>query len=345
MALKNRISYKDAGVNINESDRAVSFIRKHARGTFTRGVLTDIGSFGGGYLLSGWKRPVLVSSADGVGTKLTIAFRTARHNTIGEDLVNHCVNDIAVQGALPLFFLDYFATGKLDAHVASQVVEGAARGCRNNGCALIGGETAEMPGLYQAGEYDLAGFIVGAVERSAMLTGKTIRAGDMLLGLPSNGLHTNGYSLARKLLFDVARLPLDNALADELLRVHRSYLNPIRALMKAGVLKGAAHITGGGITDNTPRILPDGLAARVDVSSWTIPPFFEKLRVIGNLEMADYRRTFNLGIGMILVVGKRKLAEAQSVLRKLGETSHVIGEVVRSSGPHVQYVGEAGEQS
>ncbi|HEX6894653.1 MAG TPA: phosphoribosylformylglycinamidine cyclo-ligase [Bryobacteraceae bacterium] len=345
MALKNRISYKDAGVNINESDRAVSFIRKHARGTFTRGVLTDIGSFGGGYLLSGWKRPVLVSSADGVGTKLTIAFRSGRHNTIGEDLVNHCVNDIAVQGAVPLFFLDYFAAGKLDARVASEVVEGIARGCRNNGCALIGGETAEMPGLYQAGEYDLAGFIVGAVERSAMLTGKTIRAGDMLLGLPSNGLHTNGYSLARKLLFEVAELPLDNALADELLRVHRSYLNAIRALMKAGVLKGAAHITGGGITDNTPRILPEGLAARVDVSSWTIPPFFEKLRAIGNLEMADYRRTFNLGIGMILVVGKRKLSEAQSVLRKLGETSHVIGEVVRSSGPRVQYVGEAGERS
>ena len=345
MALKNRISYKDAGVNINESDRAVSFIRKHARGTFTRGVLTDIGSFGGGYLLSGWKRPVLVSSADGVGTKLTIAFRSGRHNTIGEDLVNHCVNDIAVQGAVPLFFLDYFAAGKLDARVASEVVEGIARGCRNNGCALIGGETAEMPGLYQAGEYDLAGFIVGAVERSAMLTGKTIRAGDMLLGLPSNGLHTNGYSLARKLLFEVAELPLDNALADELLRVHRSYLNAIRALMKAGALKGAAHITGGGITDNTPRILPEGLAARVDVSSWTIPPFFEKLRAIGNLEMADYRRTFNLGIGMILVVGKRKLSEAQSVLRKLGETSHVIGEVVRSSGPRVQYVGEAGERS
>ncbi len=339
---QKRISYKDAGVNIDEADRAVAFIRRHARSTFSRGVLTDIGSFGGGYLLSGWKRPVLVSSADGVGTKLRIAFLAGRHNSIGEDLVNHCVNDIAVQGAVPLFFLDYFAVGKLDAGVASQVIEGVARGCRNNGCALIGGETAEMPGFYQAGEYDLAGFIVGAVERGRMLTGKTIRAGDILLGLPSNGLHTNGYSLARKLLFDVARLPLDDALAGELLRVHRSYLKPIRALVKAGVLKGAAHITGGGITENTPRILPRGLAARVDVSTWTIPPFFEKLRAIGNLDLADYRRTFNLGIGMILVVGKRNLEKAQALLRKLGETPYQIGDVVRSSRAGVVYVGETG---
>src|ERR1700704_3192856 len=204
MALKKRIGYKDAGVNIDEADRAVAFIRKHARGTFSPAVLTDIGSFGGGYLLSGWKKPVLVSSADGVGTKLKIAFFTGRHDTIGEDLVNHCVNDIAVQGAVPLFFLDYFAAGKLDASVPGKVVAGIARGCRNNGCALIGGETAEMPGLYQAGEYDLAGFIVGAAERARVLTGRKITKGDILLGLPSSGLHTNGYSLARKLLFDEA---------------------------------------------------------------------------------------------------------------------------------------------
>jgi phosphoribosylformylglycinamidine cyclo-ligase len=339
MALKKRIGYKDAGVNIDEADRAVSFIRKYARGTFSRQVLTDIGSFGGGYLLAGWKRPVLISSADGVGTKLRIAFLSGRHNTIGEDLVNHCVNDIAVQGAVPLFFLDYFAVGKLDADVAGQVIEGVARGCRNNGCALIGGETAEMPGFYQAGEYDLAGFIVGAVERNAMLTGSSIRPGDVLLGLPSNGLHTNGYSLARKLLFDVARLPLDKPLADELLKVHRSYLKPIRALLAARVLKGAAHITGGGITDNTPRILPSGLAARVDVSTWSIPPIFEKLRAIGNIDLADYRRTFNIGIGMILVVSKRNLANARAILSRADQDFFEIGAVVESRGPRVIYVG------
>jgi phosphoribosylformylglycinamidine cyclo-ligase len=340
MASKRPITYQDAGVSIDEADRAVSLIRKHARNTFTRSVLTDIGSFGGGYLLSGWKNPVLVSSADGVGTKVKIAFLTGRHNTIGEDLVNHCVNDIAVQGAVPLFFLDYFAVGKLDAEVAGQVIEGVARGCRENGCALIGGETAEMPGLYQQGEYDLAGFIVGAVERQRMLTGAGIRAGDALLGLPSNGLHTNGYSLARKLLFETTGRPLTDALAGELLKVHRSYLKPIRALIDARMLKGAAHITGGGITDNTPRILPAGLAARVDVSSWTVPPFFEELRAIGNLEMADYRRTFNLGVGMILVVAKRNLGKARALLSSLGEACFQMGEVVEARGPRVVYVGE-----
>ncbi len=338
MALK-RISYKSAGVNIDEADRAVALIRKQARTTFTRNVLTDIGSFGGGYLLAGWKRPVLISSADGVGTKLKIAFLTGRHGTIGEDLVNHCVNDIAVQGATPLFFLDYFGVGKLDAAVAGEVVAGVARGCRNNGCALIGGETAEMPGLYQAGEYDLAGFIVGAVERNRMLTGKTIRAGDVLIGLPSNGLHTNGYSLARKLLFDVARVKLDDALADELLQVHRSYLRPIRALMEARILKGAAHITGGGITDNTPRILPQGVAARIDVSAWAIPPIFEKLRAIGNLELADYRRTFNLGVGIILVVSRRNLAMARAILSEIGEACFEMGDLKRSNGARVVYEG------
>jgi phosphoribosylformylglycinamidine cyclo-ligase len=340
--LKKRIGYKDAGVNIDEADRAVALIRQHARGTFTRDVLTDIGSFGAGYLLAGWKNPVLVSSADGVGTKLKVAFQTGRHDTIGEDLVNHCVNDIAVQGAVPLFFLDYFAIGKLDAGLAGQVIAGIARGCRNNGCALIGGETAEMPGFYQPGEYDLAGFIVGAVERKEMLSGKTIRAGDVLLGLASNGLHTNGYSLARKLLFEVAGYRLDPSLTEELLKVHRSYLKPIRALIEAGMLKGAAHITGGGITDNLPRILPQGLAARVDVSTWTVPQIFERLRDIGDLDLSDYRRTFNLGIGMILVVAKRNVAKARATLALLGEPCSEIGEVVESRGERVVYVGDAG---
>jgi phosphoribosylformylglycinamidine cyclo-ligase len=338
MASKTRISYRQAGVDIDEADRAVAHIRKLARTTFTPGVLTDIGSFGAGFRLAGWKKPVLISSADGVGTKLKIAFMSDRHDTIGEDLVNHCVNDIAVQGAEPLFFLDYFATGKLDAGVAAQVIEGITRGCRNNGCALIGGETAEMPGLYQPGEYDLAGFIVGAVERKAMLTGDGIRAGDVLLGLPSNGLHTNGYSLARKLLFEVAREKLTRRLADELLRVHRSYLKPIRALIDAGVLKGAAHITGGGITENLPRVLPPrGLAAEVHKAAWPVPEIFERLRSIGNIPEDDWRRTFNLGIGMVLVVGKRKLNKAKKVLRKLGEEVFVIGSIVKSDRRRVVY--------
>jgi formyltetrahydrofolate-dependent phosphoribosylglycinamide formyltransferase len=280
MASRKQVSYKDAGVNIDEADRAVSLIKKHARPTFTQGVLTDIGSFGAGFQITGYKQAVLISSADGVGTKLKIAFLTGRHDTIGEDLVNHCTNDIAVQGAKPLFFLDYFAVGRLQADVAGQVIAGVARGCRRNNCALIGGETAEMPGLYQPGEYDLAGFIVGVVERRAMLTGGSIHAGDVLLGLPSNGLHTNGYSLARKLLFEVAgykptqKLPYDSKLtiADELLKVHASYLRPIRALLDANLLKGAAHITGGGITDNMPRILPKGLAAEVHSDTWHVPP-------------------------------------------------------------------------
>src|SRR5712671_3976504 len=251
------IRYQDAGVSINEADRAVASIRGLARKTFTSSVLMDIGSFGGGFLLKGYREPVLVSSADGVGTKLKLAFLTGRHSTIGEDLVNHCVNDIAVQGAVPLFFMDYFAVGKLDARVAAQVVSGIARGCRSNGCALIGGETAEMPGLYSHGEYDLAGFIVGAVERKRMITGSKIKSGDVLIGLPSTGLHTNGYSLARKLLFEVAGhsantmlTELGGSVAEELLKIHRSYLKPIRALHDAGILKGAALITGTGTTEN-----------------------------------------------------------------------------------------------
>src|SRR5262245_9664797 len=317
-----------------------------ARATFTRGVLADIGSFGAMYQLAGFKKPVLVSSADGVGTKLKVAFLTARHDTVGEDLVNHCVNDIAVQGARPLFFLDYFAVGKLEAGVAAQVVAGIARGCRANECALIGGETAEMPGLYATGEYDLAGFIVGAAEKSRLLTGKTIRAGDVLLGLPSNGLHTNGYSLARKLLFETAgyaphtTLPdIGGTVADELLRVHRSYLRPIRTLLDAGLLRGAAHITGGGITDNTPRILPAGLGVSIDTAAWKIPPIFEVLRELGNIPEDDYRRTFNLGVGMILAVPARGAAKAEGLLGRLREPLFRIGSVVadRRGRPRVEY--------
>jgi phosphoribosylformylglycinamidine cyclo-ligase len=339
MAPRKKVTYKQAGVNIDEADRAVASIRTMARKTFTSGVLTDIGSFGGGYLLKGYREPVLVSSADGVGTKLKLAFLTGIHSTIGEDLVNHCVNDIAVQGAIPLFFLDYFSVGKLEARVAADVVSGIARGCRTNGCALIGGETAEMPGLYAEGEYDLAGFIVGAVERKRMLTGASIKAGDLVLGLPSTGLHTNGYSLARKLLFEVAGhradtqlVELGGSVAEELLKIHRSYLAPIRALHDAGLLKGAAHITGGGITENTPRILPKGLGVRIQIGSWPVLPIFELLKRIGRIPEHDWRRTFNLGIGMILVISPRQLRKAAAILSSLREPWYQIGEVTRGRG-------------
>ncbi len=333
---KKAIRYRDAGVNIDEADRAVAAIKKSARRTFTRSVLTDIGTFGAAYQLNGLRKPVLVSSADGVGTKLKIAFLTGRHNTVGEDLVNHCVNDIAVQGAVPLFFLDYFAVGKLNADVAAAVVSGIARGCGANGCALIGGETAEMPGMYAESEYDLAGFIVGAAERGQLLTAKSIREGDVLLALPSTGLHTNGYSLARKLFFDVAGYGVKTLLpevgatvGDALLAVHRSYLKPIRALLAAGLLRGAAHITGGGITDNTPRMLPKGLTAVIDTTAWRVPPLFEALRKIGNIPEDDYRRTFNLGVGMILAVPARGAARAEALLEKAGESPFRIGTVAR----------------
>lgn len=333
---KKPVRYKDAGVDIAQAEEAVARIKTLAQDTMTRNVLTGIGSFGAGFRLAGYKKPVLVSSADGVGTKLKVAIMTARHSTIGEDLVNHCVNDIAVQGATPLFFLDYFAVGRLDPLVAEQVVEGIARGCKANGCALIGGETAEMPGIYSEGEYDLAGFIVGAVEKKDLLTGAGIKPGDILIGLPSTGLHTNGYSLARKLLFEVARHQPDSfvqelkaTVADELLRVHRSYLEPIRTLIRKGLLKGAAHITGGGITDNTPRMLPDGLTAEITWGSWPVLPVFEFLKSIGKIPEDDYRRSFNLGIGMVFAVSAKKADAAEDLLRKRGETCYRIGRVVK----------------
>jgi phosphoribosylformylglycinamidine cyclo-ligase len=348
MALHKAVRYKDAGVDIDEADRAVDHIKHLARATFTPGVVTDIGAFGAAFRLSGWKTPVLVSSADGVGTKLKIAFAAGRHDTVGQDLVNHCVNDIGVLGASPLFFLDYYATGKLDAEVARLIVTGLAKACRENGCALIGGETAEMPGLYAPGEYDLAGFIVGAVERKRMLNGASILAGDILLGLPSTGLHTNGYSLARKLLLDGAGygvntfLPeLGGTVGDELLKVHRSYLRPIQALASKGLLKGAAHITGGGITGNTPRILPPRVAIEVNTAAWPVPPVFELLRRLGNIPDDDYRRTFNLGIGMIFAVAKRNLVRARKLIDGLGERCYEIGRVVplkRGSKTRVIYL-------
>ena len=334
--MARQTTYRDAGVNIDEAQRAVSQIKRLAAKTLSENVVTSIGSFGAGFSLKGWRDPVLVSSADGVGTKLKIAFATGRHDTVGEDLVNHCVNDIAVQGAIPLFFLDYFAVGKLDARVCASVVSGIARGCKRNGCALIGGETAEMPGMYAPGEYDLAGFIVGCVERKRMLTGETIVPGDLLLGLPSQGLHTNGYSLARKLLPNISE-----DLADELLKVHRSYLAPIRALHDAKLLKGAAHITGGGLTDNVPRILPDGCGVEIEPNSWPKQPIFDLLQHLGNIPEDDFRRTFNLGIGMVLVVAASKIGFVSQILKKLREPCHQIGRVIALKSkrqPRVQYL-------
>ncbi len=346
--MSEQITYSDAGVNIDEAGRAVSQIKRHAAKTLTSNVLTSIGSFGAGFSLKGWRDPVLVSSADGVGTKLKIAFATGRHDTIGEDLVNHCVNDIAVQGATPLFFLDYFAVGKLDAAICASAIAGIARGCKRNGCALIGGETAEMPGLYAPGEYDLAGFIVGAVERRRMLTGADIAPGDLLIGLPSLGLHTNGYSLARKLLFEMAghtpgtRLPgFPGTLGDELLKIHRSYLKSIQALHQAKLLKAAAHITGGGLTDNLPRVLPPNCAAQIDPASWPRQPIFDLLQNLGNIPEDDFRRTFNLGIGMVLVVSSKKIGFVSQTLKKRREPHYEIGRVIPSkskTGRRVLYL-------
>jgi phosphoribosylformylglycinamidine cyclo-ligase len=345
MAQSPQIRYRDAGVDIDEAGRAVARIKSLAKSTFSKNVLTGIGSFGAAFHLSGWKDPVLISSADGVGTKLKVAFLMDKHDTVGQDLVNHCVNDIMVQGAEPLFFLDYFAMGRLNAGLTAEVVEGISRGCRENGCALIGGETAEMPGLYADGEYDMAGFIVGAASRKDLLTGAGIKAGDVLLGLPSTGLHTNGYSMARKLFFEAAglsvktRMPeLGCTVGEELLKVHRSYAKPLRALRKARILKGAAHITGGGITENTPRMLPKGLAAEIDTGSWTIPPVFEIMRRIGDVPVDDWRRTFNLGIGMILAVGPQDARRAESILKRAKEDFVRIGAVVAArKGPRVIY--------
>jgi phosphoribosylformylglycinamidine cyclo-ligase len=336
MAQKNRTGYKDAGVNIDEADRAVSEIRKMARATFTKGVLTDIGSFGGAFRLTGLRDPVLISSADGVGTKLKLAFSTGRHSTIGEDLVNHCVNDIAVQGAAPLFFMDYLATGELDPATAEQVVEGIADACKHNGCALIGGETAEMPGFYPEGEYDLAGFIVGVVDRDKIITGKDVQIGDVVLGLPSNGLHTNGYSLARKLLFEIAAYSpedyvneIKNKVGNELLRTHKSYWPVLRKLIDANCVSALAHITGGGITENLPRVLPRGTAAVIELGSWPVLPVFDHLQKLGNVPQDEMLRTFNMGLGMLMVVPLEKFKKAQSVLERVGEKAYTVGRIVK----------------
>jgi phosphoribosylformylglycinamidine cyclo-ligase len=332
------MDYRQAGVDIDAGNETVRRIKSLARSTFTPGVLSDIGSFGGLFRLdlNRYRDPVLVSSADGVGTKLKVAFMTGRHDTIGADLVNHCVNDILVQGAEPLFFLDYLATGRLSPETAEQVVGGVSRGCRENGCALIGGETAEMPGFYADGEYDLAGFIVGAVDRAAIVDGRSIAAGDVVIGLPASGLHTNGYSLARRVFFDVAGwspatfVPeIGSALADALLEPHRSYLGLVRPVLEQRLAKGLAHITGGGITENLPRILPEGCGAEIDRHAWPLPPIFALLQHLGGIPDDDMYRTFNMGIGFIIVCQPNLEEQVLGTLAEAGEPHAVrIGQVV-----------------
>jgi len=312
-----KTDYRESGVDIDAGNETVRRIKTLARDTYTPGVLSGVGSFGGLFALDpSIPEPVLVASADGVGTKLKVAFMAGVHRTIGVDLVNHCVNDILVQGARPLFFLDYLATGRLSADVAEQIVQGMAQACRANGCALLGGETAEMPGFYAAGEYDVAGFIVGVVSRGKVIDGRSIRAGDVLVALPSTGLHTNGYSLARRIAFDVLGLRVDShvdelgaTVGEALLRTHRSYLPEIGPLLGRGVIKGMAHITGGGITENLPRVLPDGLGFSLDRKSWQVPPIFTWLQRAGQLDEAEMFRAFNMGVGLIMVCAPEHAAE------------------------------------
>jgi phosphoribosylformylglycinamidine cyclo-ligase len=332
------VTYADAGVDIDVANRTKKRIKYLAHKTFTRGVLSEIGGFGGLFAIDKAKYtdPVLVSSVDGVGTKLKIAFEMGLHSTIGADLVNHCVNDIAVQGAAPMFFMDYLATGKLEPTIAEQIVEGIATACKHNGCALIGGETAEMPGFYPNGEYDLAGFIVGVVERDRIITGKDVQIGDIILGMPSNGLHTNGYSLARKLLFEVGHYSAEtyvneikNKVGNELMRTHKSYWPALKKLVDAQCVSALAHITGGGITENLPRVLPRGTAAIIELGSWPVMPLFEHLQALGNVSQEEMLRTFNMGLGMLLVVPLAKFKKAQSVLERLGEKAYTVGRIVK----------------
>jgi phosphoribosylformylglycinamidine cyclo-ligase len=340
------LTYADAGVDISSGDRTKERIKYLAQKTFNRNVLGGIGGFGALFRLDlqRFKNPILVSSADGVGTKLKIAFELGLHHTVGADLVNHCVNDIAVQGATPLFFLDYFASGRLDPEVTESVISGMAEACRANALALIGGETAQMPGFYTDGEYDLAGFIVGAVDRDKMITGAAIKAGDVLIGLPSTGLHTNGYSLARKLLFEVGGYKptqyvtaIKEKAGAALMKTHRSYLHVIQKLTAAGVTVGMAHITGGGITENLPRILPKNAAAQIEIGSWPVLPIFDHLRALGQVSEAEMLRTFNMGIGLIAAIPADRFTRAKTLLDRAEEKFYVVGRVVKGEHKRVQY--------
>ncbi len=325
------ITYREAGVDIDAGDELVERIKPHVARTLRKEVIGGLGGFGGLFAVpAGYREPVLVSGTDGVGTKLKIAFATGRHDTIGIDLVAMCVNDIVVSGAEPLFFLDYFASGRLDVKVGEAVIAGIADGCKQAGCALIGGETAELPGFYADGEYDLAGFAVGVVERSKILDGARIEPGDRVIGLASSGLHSNGYSLARKALLEKLALPMSEV-ADDLLRPTRIYVRAMQAAMAAGDVRGAAHITGGGLVENPPRVLRDGLIMRLDERAWTEPQIFARIASAG-VERAEMRRTFNLGIGMVLIVPAADVERVRAAVEHAGEKSFLIGEVVAGEG-------------
>jgi phosphoribosylformylglycinamidine cyclo-ligase len=340
-------AYARAGVDIDLGNQVKATLPRLLASTKRSGVIGKVGGFGGLFALDTrrFKQPILVSSVDGVGTKLKIAFAMDRHDTIGQDLVNHCVNDIAVLGAEPLFFLDYLGTGRLEPHVFTDIVRGFARGCAENRCALIGGETAQMPGFYRPGEYDVSGTIVGVVEMSRMLDGKAIRSGDALIGLASSGLHTNGYSLARRILFEKLRLKLSSrlpglkeTLGDELLKVHVSYGLLVQKLLRrfnpgrATLIKGLAHITGGGFIDNLPRILPAKCDAIIHKSSWELPPIFQLLREKGGVDESELFQVFNMGIGMVIIVDGEKADTLLRFIRRSGQPAWLIGEIRRGGG-------------
>jgi len=328
---KTKSAYARAGVDIDEMMQGLDAIKKMVKATSTPGVLSSIGSFGGLFRSPGADQ-VLVASSDGVGTKLNVAVMAGRHNTVGQDLINHCTNDILVQGAVPLFFLDYLGTSNLSAAMFKDVISGLSKACRENGCALLGGETAEMPGLYPKGEYDLVGTIVGTVARRRIITGESIRPGDMIIGLPSTGLHTNGYSLARKVIFKTAGLGINDpfpgtgkSVADVLLAIHRSYLKPVTALMAKLQIQGMAHITGGGLYDNIPRILPDQCRAMIDSRSWTVPAHFRFIEEKGKVDRHEMYRVFNMGIGYVIIVRPAALDQALSILKAQKAGARVIG--------------------
>lgn len=339
--MSQKMDYKSAGVNIEEGYKAVEMMKDHVKTTFNKNVLTGLGGFGGLFQLdmTNLKNPVLVSGTDGVGTKLKLAFLTDKHDTVGEDLVAMCVNDILCQGAKPLFFLDYLATGKLEAEKAADIVKGVASGCRKAGCALIGGETAEMPGFYEAGEYDMAGFAVGVVDRDRIIDGSQIKPGDVIMGLPSSGIHSNGYSLVRKVFFEQCGYDVntsleafESTLGDVLLTPTRIYVEAVMKILEKVNVHGMSHITGGGFYENVPRMLPEGTMATFKENAWPVPKVFEVLQEKAGADLKDMYNTFNMGIGLMLVVDSADVETVQAAVKELNEEVYVIGEVEAGEG-------------